>query len=423
MDRTLLLNSMDFSNEDAEVHSTWSSESDVLWDFALLQKLCNTQVKSLEAPFSSNADDERERRATLFLKQQSLYAIWNMVRFWCIGLFLLFASFKKQQTLENFFDSSDQCCYCMINAFENNMRMEWSVCEKKFSDNICYPYNMTTIGDNCDNSNHFSCDSSLEVITWHKSYDIYGWTAFATVTFYGIILYLVTRCYSHLGVYILFYNVLVSLGCLYWFLNMFQFHKTSENLTSNEYTNVPQHCFVDIFSLRLVRWLKIFLVVAFAFALFPLLLFTVNALSRMCNHGDRWYHMACQWFNAKLGRYGTAGYVAFGVIAGLGYIICLAKGLYLLFNEKNYQTPVHISSFVLVILLIIMSWFDIFLFGLCRCCCRHDQWFCYVESKGFAVALWTCAKDLPCCCSWCMERCFYSQSRQRDFGISLSDHK
>ncbi|ETO13674.1 hypothetical protein RFI_23693, partial [Reticulomyxa filosa] len=64
------------------------------------------------------------------LKQQSLYTIWNIVRFLAIGIFVLLASFKRQDLLNSFYDNEDQCCYCLVNAQDESVnrriRLEWS---------------------------------------------------------------------------------------------------------------------------------------------------------------------------------------------------------------------------------------------------------------------------------------------------------
>ncbi|ETO23470.1 hypothetical protein RFI_13708 [Reticulomyxa filosa] len=232
------------------------------------------------------------------LKRQSLYTLWNVIRFLIIGGFVLLEARAKQRSLQNFYNNTEQCCYCLINAFvhteSTKSQMEWTVCETHFGEQSCHDSNVNKV---CKKKKkrvsfflvkiimiiitmklkeEFSCGTGI-IVGWKRhNYSWYGWTALIIAMLYCVVLYTVTRCYPSLHTYILAYNTFVSMICLYCLLQVCRFSLMNNHVTDNSYgpnANVDSGCYRDTFSPSLVWILDMFAYAAILIATFPLALF------------------------------------------------------------------------------------------------------------------------------------------------------
>jgi len=236
--------------------------------------------------------------------------------------------------------------------------------------------------------------------SWHKNYAIYGWTTFTLVLVYVVVIYILTRCISPMGIYILFYNILVSMGCLYYLLQVFQFYKTGKRLEGNQYNDYDQsdvvhrQCYRDDFPPPLLQMLIAFLIVAIVFAFFPLLLLAATCCSALfrCNRGDHWYQRICQYCYSKLRIVGTNCYVLLAICSAIVFLVGLFWGLAIICSPRHHQNHAELPVAVGAALLAVASWFDIYLIGHCicfgdRCCCsKQKPWFCLTDVHRFCFA-------------------------------------
>ncbi|ETO14258.1 hypothetical protein RFI_23110 [Reticulomyxa filosa] len=185
---------------------------------------------------------------------------------------------------------------------------------------------------------------------------------------------------------IAFFNVILSSACLFWYLTVRQFVKTTNGLNDNWYntygSDVSDACYEDAFTLRLVDVFRTLAVivstlffVSLALQFYYFVKWRITCENRLCNlvHSS-----------IILGVFAVTT-----ILLGFSSLISFFIGFVQL--ETLEHEPIH--QFVLGPLVVIIStlgYFDIFLW---RCCCKNKNIWFSDEVWDFFVAFAQAMKE------------------------------